>query len=102
MAHMIVLYSTPTDPASFDKYYLETHVPLVHKIPNLLKYEISRGPVLSPGGPSPYHLIATLYFEDVATLQQSLSTPEGQAAAADAATFMAPNSQMLFFDNQTV
>ena len=101
MAHVIVLYTTPTDPAVWDNYYRETHVPLVHKIPNLLKFEISQGPVLTPQGPSPYHRIATLYFADLATLQQSMASPEGQAAAADAATFMPPNSQLLFFENHT-
>jgi hypothetical protein len=32
------------------------------------------------------------------TLAAALSSPEGQAAAADAQTLMAPGSQLLIFD----
>jgi uncharacterized protein (TIGR02118 family) len=102
MAQMIVLYATPPNPAAWNKYYFETHVALVHKIPNLLKFEISTGPVFNMQGQSPYHLIGTLSFKDLPTLHQAMSTPEGRAAAADAGTFTPRNSQMIFFDNQTL
>ncbi|MGY3077061.1 hypothetical protein ACVWZZ_003432 [Bradyrhizobium sp. LM6.10] len=48
MAEIVVLYKTPTDPAAFDKYYAETHIPLAKKLPGLKKYAISKGPVGSP------------------------------------------------------
>jgi len=28
MAHVVVMYKTPKDAAAFDKYYVETHIPL--------------------------------------------------------------------------
>ena len=43
MAKIVVTYKTPTDPAAFDKYYAETHIPLAKKMPGLRKYEVSRG-----------------------------------------------------------
>ena len=35
MHKMLVLYNEPKDPAHFRKYYVETHLPLVSKLPNL-------------------------------------------------------------------
>jgi uncharacterized protein (TIGR02118 family) len=34
---------------AFDKHYFEAHVPIAKKIPGLRKYEVSRGPVATPG-----------------------------------------------------
>jgi uncharacterized protein (TIGR02118 family) len=31
MAQVVVTYKTPKDPAAFDKYYAETHIPLAKK-----------------------------------------------------------------------
>jgi uncharacterized protein (TIGR02118 family) len=31
MAEVVVTYKTPKDPAAFDKYYAETHIPLAKK-----------------------------------------------------------------------
>jgi hypothetical protein len=48
-----------------DKHYFEKHVPIAKRLPGLKKYEISQGPVATPGGPSGYHLVATLQFDDM-------------------------------------
>ena len=98
MARVLVLYATPPDPAAFDQHYAGVHIPLANKIPGLQKFDISSGPINSPAGPSTFHAIATLTFADMPTLLAALSSPEGQAAAADAQTLMAPGSQLLLFD----
>jgi len=87
MARLVVLYKTPKDAAAFDKHYFETHVPIAKSIPALRKYEVSKGPVASPAGASGYHLVATLYFDDIAAMQNAFASPEGQAAAADVRSF---------------
>jgi uncharacterized protein (TIGR02118 family) len=94
MARLLVLYAHPTDPAAFDAHYTSIHIPLVHALPGLTKFDVST-PVASPTGTSSYHLIATLDFPDMALLQAALSSPAGQAAAADAASIMPPGSQLL-------
>jgi uncharacterized protein (TIGR02118 family) len=33
LADLVVLYKTPNDPAAFDKYYFENHIPLAKKLP---------------------------------------------------------------------
>jgi uncharacterized protein (TIGR02118 family) len=98
MAQLIVLYKTPQDTAAFDKHYTEVHIPLVHKIPNLRKFEISHGPIMTPTGPSDIYFIATLHFDDMATLQAALASPEGQAGGADAQKSLG-QMELLIFDN---
>lgn len=100
MARLIVTYNAATDPAAFEKHYIETHVPLAKKIPGLRKFDVSRGAVLTPFGPSGLQLVATLHFDDVAAIQAAFSSPEGQAAAADAQTLSV--AQMLLFDDSTM
>jgi uncharacterized protein (TIGR02118 family) len=76
---------------AFDKYYFETHVPIAKTMPGLRKYEVTHGPIGTPAGPSPYHLIATLYFDDLAALANAAASPQGRAAGADVPNF-APNA----------
>ncbi len=87
MAKLLVLYHNPPDPAAFDRYYSGTHMVLAKKLPGLRSYKISKGPIGSPGGPSPYHLIAELTFDSMGALQAALDSPAGQAAVADLANF---------------
>jgi uncharacterized protein (TIGR02118 family) len=102
MARLVVMYGTPKDLSAFDKHYFEIQVPMAKKIPGLRKYEVSRGPVATPMGPSKYHLIATLFFDDMKAVQNAFTSPEGQAAAADVAIFATGGVEMLFFDNTEV
>jgi len=102
MAKLVVMYKTPKDPAAFDAHYFGKHVPLAKKIPGTRKYEVSRGQISAPNGPAPYHLIATLQFDDPAALQRALASPEGQAAAADVQTFATGGVDMYLFDDREV
>jgi uncharacterized protein (TIGR02118 family) len=99
MASLVVLYKTPKDAAAFDKYYAETHIPIAKKIPGLRRYEISRGAVASPAGPSGVHLVATLSFDSMAAIQSGLGSAEGQAAVADLQKFATGGADILMFDS---
>jgi uncharacterized protein (TIGR02118 family) len=100
MARLIVSYEIAADPVEFEKRYFEQHVPLAKQIPGLRKYEVSKGPVLTPFGPSPYQLVAILHFDDIAAIQNAFASPEGQAAAADAQKLS--GAQMLMFEDRMV
>jgi uncharacterized protein (TIGR02118 family) len=100
MAHVVVMYKTPKDAAAFDKYYSEIHTPLAKKIPGLRKLEVSKGPVATPAGPSAFHLIATLYFDNLAAVQAGFGSPEGKAAGADVAKFATGGADMIMFDTR--
>jgi uncharacterized protein (TIGR02118 family) len=102
MASLVVLYKTPKDAAAFDKYYAETHIPIAKKIPGLKRYEVSRGPVASPGGATGVHLVATLTFDSMAAIESAFASAEGQATAADVPIFATGGADMLIFDSVEV
>jgi uncharacterized protein (TIGR02118 family) len=102
MARVVVMYRTPKDAAAFAKHYFETHVPIAKRMPGLRKYEVSQGPVRTPAGPSDFHLIATLHFDDLAAIQNAFASAEGQAAAADVQTFATGGADLLLFDSREV
>lgn len=91
MVKPTVLYGHPDDPDAFEEYYANTHMPMVPKIPNLIRYEAARI-VATPdgseeGGRPLYHRIFEAYCEDMEQLQSGMSTPEGQAPPADLPNF---------------
>jgi uncharacterized protein (TIGR02118 family) len=102
MAQLVVIYKTPKDPAAFDKYYAETHIPLAKKIPGIRKYQVSKGGIASPAGASGVHLIATLSFDNLAAIQAAFASPEGQTAAADVPKFASGGADMMMFDTREV
>jgi uncharacterized protein (TIGR02118 family) len=102
MAKLVVLYKKPADTAAFDSYYFSKHVPIAKKIPGLVSYEVSAGAVASPGGASPYHLVATLGFASMDAIQQAFASPEGGATARDLANFAQAGVEMLMFDTKDV
>lgn len=102
MATLIAMYKTPKDTAAFDKHYFEKHVPLAKKIPGLRKYEVNQGPVATPAGPSGYHLVALLHYDDMAAVQKAFASPEGQAAVADIPTFATGGADIFMCDTRQV
>ena len=102
MAQVVVLYKTPQDPAAFDKYYFDNHVPLARKIPGLRKFEVSKGPIATPAGPAALHLIATLTFDSMADIQAAFASPEGKAAADDVPKFASGGVEMNMFETRVV
>ena len=83
MLRLLVLYGQPQDPAAFDKYYRERHIPIAWQMLGLKKWTIGKVTGTPDGSPSPYYYVADLYLEDRAALDRMLASPEGQAAVAD-------------------
>jgi uncharacterized protein (TIGR02118 family) len=102
MAKVMILYRTPRDPAAFRKYYEEVHIPLARKIAGIRKFEVSRGAVASPQGPSGYEMVVTLTFDSMEALHAAMASPEGQAAGADVAKFADGGMELLIVDDQAV
>lgn len=87
MIRLLVLYGHPTDPAAFDSYYHEVHIPIARKMKGLKKWTIGKVIDSPDGSPSPYYLIAELYMDTRADFDQLLASPEGRAAVADVPMF---------------
>jgi uncharacterized protein (TIGR02118 family) len=82
MIRLTVLYGQPDDTDAFDRHYRDVHIPLAKKLPGLRRYTVSRG-VAVAFGEDPAYLVAELDFDDLATLQAGMGTPEGQEAGRD-------------------
>ena len=80
MVKLIALYKQPQDVATFERVYFGEHIPLTKKMPGLRRVEINRVSGAPRGEPA-YDLVANLYFDDAATLQQSMASEESRAAA---------------------
>jgi uncharacterized protein (TIGR02118 family) len=102
MAKVIVLYKKPKSAEAFDKHYAAVHIPLAKKIPGLKKYGISTGVVGTPAGPSDVHLVASLYFDSLATLQAGMGSAEGKAAGGDLANFADGGADLYIFEEKEV
>ena len=104
MARMVVIYKQPADASAFDAHYFGVHVPLAKQLPGLRRYEVSRGPIVSPTGGPPWHLVATLHFDDLAAIKAAFATPLGQACAADRRKFAPDDANviMLLFESEDV
>ena len=87
MAKLFAIYQQPKDPAAFDSYYFSKHVPLAKSIPGLKSYEVTRGDVMGMAGKHGVYLVAVLEFESMAAIGAAMSSPQGQATAADLANF---------------
>ena len=82
-ARMVVVFRSPADREAFDRHYVDVHVPLAKKLPGLRKYEVSTGSIAVMNGASESHLIATLHFDDLASIRAAFATETGRACAAD-------------------
>jgi uncharacterized protein (TIGR02118 family) len=87
MKKMIVLYKTPADPEAFMAYYHANHLPLVAKIPGLVRSEITRLDRTLVG--DGYFLMAEMYFADADSFKAAMKSPENAATGADLANFAA-------------
>lgn len=86
MVKLVALYRKPADPAAFDQAYFQTHIPLVKKIPNLKSVQVSRI-VGAPRGEPEFYLIAEMLFQDKATMDAALASPENAAAGKNLMSF---------------
>jgi uncharacterized protein (TIGR02118 family) len=96
MHRMLVLYNEPKDHAHFRKYYVETHVPLAHKLPGLKKATYSFD--VKPLGPGKApHCIFEADFESEAAMMNALKSREGQAVAGDVPNYASGGVTMVHF-----
>lgn len=98
MTRLTVLYGHPTDPAEFDRYYHQVHIPIARRMKGLTGWTIGKCESATPGQPPPYYLIVGLYAPTRADLEAVLASPEGQATIADVSNFATGGYTFLFND----
>ena len=89
-AILTVIYKHPKDSAAFEKYYAETHLPLVNASKNAMgftKAELTKFVSNLEGGSPARYRQAVLYFSSIDALRKGLETPAFQKVAADLGKF---------------
>ncbi|HEX5039850.1 MAG TPA: EthD family reductase [Candidatus Limnocylindria bacterium] len=86
MPRLIVLYSVPEDPDAFDAHYRDVHTPIVERYPNLRNVRLTK-PVGVAGRPAPFHLMAEMFFDTAADLDEALMSEAGADSARDLRNF---------------
>ena len=102
MTRLLVLYGHPEDPAAFDKYYYEVHVPIAKKMKGLRKWTIGKVQGTPDGSPSPYYYIADLYMDSREDFEKLLTSPEGQAAVGDVPNFASGGVTFVYTDVEEI
>lgn len=98
MYRLTVLYGHPANPAEFDRYYHEVHIPIARRMRGLKGWTIGRCESATPGDVPPYYMIVGLYAETRADLEAILASPEGQATIADVPNFATGGYTFMFDD----
>jgi uncharacterized protein (TIGR02118 family) len=101
MIRLTVLYGHPKDPAEFDRYYREVHLPLAKKMKGLKGWTIGKCQSVDPSQSPEFYLIVGLYAESREAMDAILETPEGQTAIADVPNF-ATGGVTFLYDNEEV
>lgn len=88
MAKLVILYGHPPDPAAFEDYYADHHLPFAgREMPNVRDAENARVLSTPEGEPAPFYRIAQMSYDTVADLRAGVSSEQGRAVLADLANF---------------
>jgi uncharacterized protein (TIGR02118 family) len=90
MAIVTVIYKQPTDPAAFEKYYAETHVPLVGANAQEIgftKAELTKFDSNLDGSAPALYRQAELYFPSMEALKKGTATEGFKRVAGDLPNF---------------
>jgi uncharacterized protein (TIGR02118 family) len=102
MIRLQVLYGHPKDPAAFDRYYREVHIPIAKRIKGLKKWTIGKVMGTPDGAPAPYYYLADLYAESREAMEAILASPEGEAAVADVPNYATGGVTFLYTEIEEI
>ena len=91
---LTVVYQRPDDPEHFKRYYAETHIPLVRKLPGLKSLHYAYPAALGDAGGTPF-CIFQAFFESAEAMGQAMQSDAGKKVAADVPNY-APKGATLF------
>ncbi len=97
MVKLTALYKKPADVAAFEEHYAQVHLPLMAKVPGIVKTEMTRF-FAGPTGEPPYYMRYEAYFADKTSLDVALKSPENRAAGKDLMSFAKDIVTIMFAD----
>jgi uncharacterized protein (TIGR02118 family) len=89
-AIVTVIYKTPKDTAAFEKYYSDSHLPLVTRSKNEIGFEraeLTKFDSNLDGSPRSRYRQAELYFSSLDALKKGVATPAFKKVAGDLPNF---------------
>jgi len=89
-AIVTIIYKQPKSPAAFEKYYSETHLPLVSSKQQEIgftKAELTKFTSTLDGKKPTFYRQAELYFDNMDALKKGIATPGFKAVGDDLANF---------------
>ena len=98
MVRLMVMYGHPKDPAAFDRYYADVHLPIAKKIRGFTRWTVGKVTGTPDGQPAPYYYFADLFAESRAAMEAILASPEGQAAVRDVPNFATGGVTFVYSD----
>jgi uncharacterized protein (TIGR02118 family) len=96
MLRITSLHGEPQDQERFDEYYRFVHTPIVQRIPGVRNIRFGRVFGTVDGEPAPYYLVSDVYFDDRASFEAALESPEMQEAIADVPNFATGGVTIMF------
>ena len=82
-----VLYGAPKSPDDFEKYYAETHMPMVYKTKGIKHIELAK-PLPGPDGKPPaFYRVTELWFSNMKQFQAVTGSPGWGKVVADVPNF---------------
>ena len=97
MVKLVVLYKKPANVQVFEEHYSGVHLPLLERIPGIIKMELSRF-FAGPKGEPPYYMMVEAYFADRRSLEVALQSSENRAADQDLMSFARDLVTVMFTD----
>lgn len=86
MVKLVAYYKEPEDKTAFDEKYFNEHIPLVLKMPGLIKAEVWK--LQGLGGAAPkFYMQADMYFENEEALNKAMMSDEGKASGKNLMSF---------------
>ena len=92
---LTVLYGMPKDPVAFEKYYAETHMPMVYKVTGIRRVELAKGLPQPDGKPPAFYRITELYFSSAKKMQSVTSTASFKKIVDDVPNFATGGATVL-------
>jgi uncharacterized protein (TIGR02118 family) len=85
----MVLYGHPPNPAEFEKYYLDVHMPLVAAMKGPRRMEAAKCLPQADGSPPAFYRVFEAWFDSAEHMAAVFATPEGVKVRADLPNFTA-------------
>lgn len=102
MIKLVAMYGKPRDPAHFDRYYRDIHVPLAKKIPRIRRFTIHKVLGSPQQGEPPYYCLTEVYWDDLATARKALASPDGQTSYNDVPNYATGGVTFVFTEVEEI